>query len=440
MTVHHPKRTAAVNVGAQPKSSAYARSKRGPLEISAQQLREGVSNVSSRKDPGDVQQSFLQVRAPQWYLYTRALLERHFYYDEPIATCAAALGISNEEAESIITQAVHVGEHKIGLKFQFANSSNAKYPRSPKEPCVKLLAEEIALRLDKLARDNPTFLEEGVWTYISNVHKTNRLVLTAPAQAPNLRKWMALVRKLQGEDLSIRVMGFLVDGVKGSLDQPMKLLNLSRSTPIHWVNAKNQNSRAALNHLGIDVVGRLERKRESILLSSEAFRYAMAIAAIAQIWRLHKTQECETAPSEARIEPVLSVESLQQSFSEQDESVDTSEEQGEVCGTCNSPLPPLPRPSAEPGCDGDSGASLRSVFMHFIWNTDHWSCHFLMDDLRTALRKTLTFRHEEKVLEAARNGRAGLTSEDERLIQDGIAMGRGGAWLRLTEDQYQKLE
>jgi len=78
--------------------------------------------------------------------------------------------------------------------------------------------------------------------------------------------------------------------------------------------------------------------------------------------------------------------------------------------------------------------------MHFIWNTDHWFCHFLMDDLRTALRKTLTFRHEGKVLEAARNGRAGLTSEDERLIQDGIAMGRGGAWLRLTEDQYQKLE
>ncbi len=260
MTVHHPKRIAAVKVSAQPRSSAYERSKRGPLAVSAQQLREGVSNVSSRKDPGDVQQSFLQVRAPQWYLYTRALLERHFHYDEPIATCAADLGISNEEAESIITQAIHVGEHKIGLKFQFANSSNAKYPRSPKEPCVKLLAEEIALRLDKLARDNPAFLEEGVWTYISNVHKTNRLVLTAPAQAPNLRKWMALVRKLQGEDLSIRVIGFLVNGVKGNLDQPMKLLNLSRSTPIHWVNAHNQNSRAVLNHLGIDVVCRLERK------------------------------------------------------------------------------------------------------------------------------------------------------------------------------------
>jgi hypothetical protein len=283
MTLPDPKRTATVNIGAQPKSSAYERAKRGPLAVSAWQLKEGASNVTSRKDHSGVQQSFLGVRAPRWYLNTRALLDRSFEYQEPIATCAAGLGISIDEAQSIITQAISVGEHKIGLKFQPANNSNAKYPRSPKDPCVKLLAEKIALRLDALAQDSPGLVEEGVFTYISNVQKTNRLVLTDASQAPNLRKWMVLVSKLQGEDLSIRIIGFLVKGVRTNLDQQLKLLNLSRATTTRWVNAHNQNSRSALNHLAIDIVCRLDRKKGPIVLSSEAFRYAMSIAAIAQI-------------------------------------------------------------------------------------------------------------------------------------------------------------
>jgi hypothetical protein len=294
MTLPDPKRTATVYIGGQPKSSAYERAKRGPLAVSAQQLKEGTSNVPSRKDHSGGQQSFLDVRAPRWYLNTRALLERNFQYQEPIATCAVGLAISIDEAQSIITQAINVGEHKIGLKFQLANNSNAKYPRSPKDPCVKLLAEKIALRLDALAQDSPALVEEGVFTYISNVQKTNRLVLTDASQAPTLRKWMVLVRKLQGEDLSIQVIGFLVKGVRANLDQQLKLLNLSRATPIHWVNAHNQNSRSALNHLAIDIVCRLDRKKGPIVLSSEAFRYAMAVAAIAQIWREPKYQEPKT--------------------------------------------------------------------------------------------------------------------------------------------------
>lgn len=92
--------------------------------------------------------------------------------------------------------------------------------------------------------------------------KTNRLVLTDASQTPNLRKWMVLVRKLQGEDLSIRIIGFLVKGVRTNLDQQLKLLNLSRATTTYWVNAHNQNSRSALNHLAIDIVCRLDRKRD----------------------------------------------------------------------------------------------------------------------------------------------------------------------------------
>jgi hypothetical protein len=294
MTLPDPKRTATVNIGAQPKSSAYERANRGPLAVSAQQLKEGALNVPSRKDHSGVQQSFLDVCAPRWYLNTRALLERNFQYQEPIATCAAGLGISIEEAQSIITQAINVGEHKIGLKFQLSNSSNAKYPRSPKDPCVKLLAEKIALRFDALAQDSPALVEEGVFTYISNVQKTNRLVLTDASQGPNLRKWMVLVRKLQCEDLSIRIIGFMVNGVRANLNQQLKLLNLSRATPIHWVNAHNQNSRSALNHLAIDIICRLDRKKGPIVLSSEAFRYAMAVAAIAQIWWKPKYQELKT--------------------------------------------------------------------------------------------------------------------------------------------------
>jgi hypothetical protein len=90
------------------------------------------------------------------------------------------------------------------------------------------------------------------------------------------------------------LIGFLVKGVSANLDRQLKLLNLSRATPIHWVNAHNQNSRAALNHLAIDIVCRLDRKKGPIVLSSEAFRYAMAVAAIAQIWWKPKYQEPKT--------------------------------------------------------------------------------------------------------------------------------------------------
>jgi hypothetical protein len=312
MTLHDPKRATTVKIAAQPKSSAYERARIGPLAISALQLEETSSSVSSRKDRGEIQQSLADVRVPQWYLSTRVLLERHFEYQEPLLACAADLSISTYDAESIIRQAISIGEHKIGLKFRYARNSNAKYPRTPKESRIKLLAEKIALRLDALARANSSQIEEAVLTYVSRVQTTNRIMFTNLAQAPGLRKWLDLVCKLRVENHSIRPIGFLVKGERGNLHEKLKLLNLSRATEIHWVNAPNQNSRSALNYLGIDVICRLKRGPNPIDLSSEAFRYVMAIAAIAQIWRLPKDQDPKTVPSTRHNRYSIAASSLDQ--------------------------------------------------------------------------------------------------------------------------------
>jgi hypothetical protein len=312
MTLHDPKRATTVKVAAQPKSSAYERAKIGPLAISARQLQETFSYVSSRKDRSDIQQSLVDVRAPQWYLHTKVLLERHFEYQEPLSACATNLAISTDDAESIIREAIRVGEHKIGLKFRYARNLNAKYPRTPKELRVKLLAEKLALRLDALARANSSLVEEAVLTYVSRVQTTNRIMFTNLAQAPGLRIWLDLVCGLRAENHSIRLIGFLVKGERGNLREKLNMLNLSRATEIHWVNAPNQNSRSALNHLGVDVICSLERGPGSIDLSSEAFRYVMAIAAIAQIWRLPKDLDPKTMPSTRHTRYPIAASSLGQ--------------------------------------------------------------------------------------------------------------------------------
>jgi hypothetical protein len=68
-----------------------------------------------------------------------------------------------------------------------------------------------------------------------------------------------------------------------------------------------------------------------------------------------------------------------------------------------------------------------------------WQVQFTEADLKTPLPRTFTFVDPEKIRELARRGEAWGTSEARQMLEYGIEVGRGGAYLRLTPEQYRKL-
>ncbi len=70
---------------------------------------------------------------------------------------------------------------------------------------------------------------------------------------------------------------------------------------------------------------------------------------------------------------------------------------------------------------------------------DGWHCQFLEADLKTALPRKLHFAASDKVVELIERA-GGFTDQETRLmVYQGIEMGRGGIFLRLTEAQYAAL-
>jgi hypothetical protein len=69
-----------------------------------------------------------------------------------------------------------------------------------------------------------------------------------------------------------------------------------------------------------------------------------------------------------------------------------------------------------------------------------WHCHFLEADLKTPLPRKLNFPGPEKIVETAERGGYVMNLEGRQALENGIEKGRGGIWLLLTEEQYQKLK
>jgi hypothetical protein len=68
-----------------------------------------------------------------------------------------------------------------------------------------------------------------------------------------------------------------------------------------------------------------------------------------------------------------------------------------------------------------------------------WLCQFLEPDLKTSLPKKLTFTDTRKIVELAERGGYSRTEEGRHALEHGIENGRGGIWLLLSPEQYQKL-
>jgi hypothetical protein len=82
----------------------------------------------------------------------------------------------------------------------------------------------------------------------------------------------------------------------------------------------------------------------------------------------------------------------------------------------------------------------RLIYMSFVGNRDGWHCRFHRDDLRkTPISRQLVFQSAEKIYEAARRGNGLISVESRQNLDEAITTGRGGIWLRLTENQYSAL-
>lgn len=112
---------------------------------------------------------------------------------------------------------------------------------------------------------------------------------------------------------------------------------------------------------------------------------------------------------------------------------------GRICALCRSSLPP-PQSYGEHLCAKCRAERKRHrVYMSFMLR-DGWHCSFLEEDCKTSLPRKFTFSSEEKVKEMARKGGAAMNLETLQALEHGIEIGRGGVWLELTEEQYEKLK
>jgi hypothetical protein len=69
-----------------------------------------------------------------------------------------------------------------------------------------------------------------------------------------------------------------------------------------------------------------------------------------------------------------------------------------------------------------------------------WHCQFMEEDLKTTLPRKLCFKSAAKIVEMVEHGGGFKDQEARMMLDQGIAMGRGGVFLSLTDEQYAKLK
>ena len=76
--------------------------------------------------------------------------------------------------------------------------------------------------------------------------------------------------------------------------------------------------------------------------------------------------------------------------------------------------------------------------MHFM-QREKWACEFMEPDLKTHLPKRVSFADPGKIYEMAERAGGFNNLESKQALDHAIEIGRGGIWLDLSEEQYQKL-
>lgn len=107
---------------------------------------------------------------------------------------------------------------------------------------------------------------------------------------------------------------------------------------------------------------------------------------------------------------------------------------GKICRSCKSPLP-LPNAPGTKLCDFCAERHL--VYLYFR-KCQGWHCGF-RTEARKKLPKEFCFRTAATVREMVRRGNGLIDKWDIDGFELALEIGRGGVWLRLTDDQYRAL-
>lgn len=78
------------------------------------------------------------------------------------------------------------------------------------------------------------------------------------------------------------------------------------------------------------------------------------------------------------------------------------------------------------------------VYMGFM-QRDGWHVYFMLPDLKTHLPRKLTFSDPQKIVEMAKRGGMDTGLEARAALEQGISTGRGGVWLSLSQEQFDRL-
>jgi hypothetical protein len=83
--------------------------------------------------------------------------------------------------------------------------------------------------------------------------------------------------------------------------------------------------------------------------------------------------------------------------------------------------------------------NLHCVYMTFM-DRYGWHCQFLEADLQTPLPRKLTFVTSDKIIELVERAGGFKDSAERQGFDNDIAIGHGGVYLSLTDEQYAKLK
>ena len=81
---------------------------------------------------------------------------------------------------------------------------------------------------------------------------------------------------------------------------------------------------------------------------------------------------------------------------------------------------------------------MHKIYMGFQ-ERDCWHVYFMLPDLKTQLPRKIAFSDPKEIIEMAKRGGMEQTSESKSALDHGISIGRGGCWLSLTDEQFNKL-
>ena len=231
-----------------------------------------------------------------WLSATGKLLVRHLDYGESLESCSAELDIPLHLAIAGIDQAKFLSRLPVGLKFKRGHASGLRYPADLVHTGAARAAEEIALGLQRLANRDSRLVERAIDTYTHNLQESNCLLLTkrdwyreeagAENRLAQFQDVIRFVKLLHVPGLTVQCVGYTLADVRPDLRSKLRLLGLNHRTPVHWVQSQNKRSRATSDRLGLRIGYPVEKNGTSQVNSSDAFRYAMCIAAICEIWQL----------------------------------------------------------------------------------------------------------------------------------------------------------